>query len=164
MRDEIPDWQGVLKGSRDERNAVNDSAKSFPSGRGRGRARGRASGWENSPQRPGSSNSRRDRSRGPDTSRGSANEETMFSNKSDSDIENNQPSQPYRAPYQAKSRGGANGSVSSVIDDYSDAMRRLEPIVNDRMGQHSESGTYRSTLTVKTPTKNIPEPNSGGQH
>ena len=156
VRDEFPDWQGVLKGSRDERNAMNDRAKSFPSGRGR--ARGRARGWESSPQRPGSSNSRGDRSRGPDTSRGSANEETMFSDKYDSDIENNQPSQPYRAPSQAKSRGGASGSVSStdgVIDDYSDAMRRLESTVNDRNGQHSGPGTYRSTLTVKTPTKTV---------
>ena len=168
VRDEFPDWQGVLKGSRDERNAMNDSAKSFPLGRGRGRAPGRARGWENSSQRPGSSNSRRDRSRGPDASRGSANEEPMFSDKSDSDTENNQPSQPYRATSQlAKSRGGASGSANStdgVIDDYSDAMRRLESTVNDRMGQHPGSGTYRSTLTVKTPTKNIPEPNSGGQH
>ena len=171
MRDEFPDWHGILKGSRVERNAPNDSAKSFPSGqgRGRGRARGRSRGWEHSTQRPGAFNSQSDRSRGPGASRDSQNEITMLSDKSDksdSDDENNRPSNSNRAPSQASSRGGASGSDSSaggVIDDYSDAMRRLAESASGRMGQQKKPGTYMSTLTVKTPTKNTPESNSGGQ-
>ena len=148
VRDEFPDWQTIMKGSR---NATSDSGKSTVPERGRGRGRIRGS----------SRFSVGGRSRGPGASRGidhqSSNEFEMLSDKSESDDGDNRPhnpGSPDRAPSPVRPQGGATGSVSSsegAVDEYSDAMRKLES-AHSRMSQQSGTGTYRATLTDKTPS------------
>ena len=81
----------------------------------------------------------------------------MLSDKSESDDGDNRPHNPGssdRASSPVRPQGGATGSVSSsegAVDEYSDAMRKLES-AHSRMSQQSGTGTYRATLTDKTPS------------
>ena len=92
------------------------------------------------------------------------NEIEMGSTGSRSDDENGLFESPNRSPGAAQSsrspRGGG-GSVSSTenIDGYSQAMLRLET-TSGRIGQSAQQGTYTTTLTVKSPTKQVSASNN----
>ena len=162
-RDEFPDWKDILKGSRVEHKAKHPDSKAGYSGRGRGRERGggRGRGRRRERSQHGPRGSRDQvRDRGPGASAGSdvgENEIEMGSTGSRSDDENGLFESPNRSPGAAQSfrspRGGG-GSVSSTenIDGYSQAMLRLET-TSGRIGQSAQQGTYTTTLTVKSPTK-----------
>ena len=105
------------------------------------------------------------RSRGPGASRGidhqSSNEFKMLSDKSESDDGDSRPHNPGSSD-PVRPQGGATGSFSSsegTVDEYSDTMRKLES-AHSRMSQQSGTGTYRATLTDKTPTINTDAANS----